>query len=127
MEAKRKGWYYRPAQKFVSELAKRTLLICATAMRGSTQNAVSQPTAMGLGTAHVILWELLARCMSGGNSEESDWRRTLSNPHSQCGFERWTATGAFPRAMVIYKYKYLYQIVEKPLFCIKQDRGFSTV
>jgi hypothetical protein len=105
---KGKGVKYRPAQKFVSELANRTPLIHAIAMRGSTPNAASQPTAMGLGTAHVILRELLACCMSGGNSEESDWCVTLSNPHSQCGFESWTATGAFPRAMVIYKYKYLY-------------------
>ena len=37
----------------------------------------------------------------GGNSEESDWCGTLSNPHSQCGFEGWTAMGAFSRAMVI--------------------------
>jgi hypothetical protein len=63
---------------------------------------------MELGTAHVMLLELLARRTSGGNSEESDWCGTLSNPHSQCGSERWAATGAFSRAMVIYKYKYLY-------------------
>jgi hypothetical protein len=55
-----------------------------------------------------MLLELLARRTSGGNSEESDWCGTLSNPHSQCGSERWAATGAFSRAMVIYKYKYLY-------------------
>ena len=37
MEAKRKGWYYRPAQQLVSELANRTPLIPARVMRGSTQ------------------------------------------------------------------------------------------
>lgn len=105
---KGKGVKYRPAQHFVSELAKRTLLICAIAKRRSTQKRSTTAHGNGAGTAYVMLLELLARRRGGGNSEESDWRRTLSNPHSQCGFESWTATGAFPRAMVIYKYKYLY-------------------
>lgn len=108
MEAKRKGWYYRPAQQLVSELANRTLLIRAIAMRGLTKNAASTPWAMGLGTARVMILELLARRKSGGNSEESDRCGTLSKPHSRCGVERWAAAGAFSRAMVIYKYKYLY-------------------
>ena len=38
---KRKGWKYRPAQKFVSGLANRTPLISAIAKRRSTQSAAS--------------------------------------------------------------------------------------
>lgn len=105
---KGKGVKYRPAQYFVSELANRTQLICAIAVRGSTQKRSTTARGNGAGTAHVMLLELLARRRGGGNSEESDWCGTLSDPHNQCGSERWAATGAFSRAMVIYKYKYLY-------------------
>lgn len=45
-----------PQHSIVSEFAIRTPLIGAIARRRSTQNAASTPLAMGLGTAHVMIW-----------------------------------------------------------------------
>ena len=67
MEAKRKGWYYRPAQQLVSELAKRTLLIRAIAMRRLTQKR--SITAHGNGA-----W-CCARYAFGAVGAPQEWRQ----------------------------------------------------